>query len=92
MPPIGWYHAQGLIPLGYDSSDDDEGSCELPDGRIVCGPHGLRTCGICCMDFNFDFMNSEQDDDEDEDDIEREEDEAGDSGSIFPPSKKAMRL
>ncbi len=40
--PRGWYLAQGLIPLDYSSSDD-EGPCELPNGRLVCGPHGLVT-------------------------------------------------
>ncbi|KAK4207590.1 RNase H domain protein [Rhypophila decipiens] len=53
MPPLGWFLAQGMIPLGPDSSDDDEGPCELPDGRLVCGPHGLTVCGKCCVDYNF---------------------------------------
>lgn len=51
--PRGWYLAQGLIPLGYSSSDDEEGPCELPDGRLVCGPHGLVWCGKCCVDYSF---------------------------------------
>jgi ribonuclease HI len=77
MPPLGWFLAQGLIPLGPDSSDDDEGPCELPNGRIVCGPHGLVSCGRCCMDFSFmDEILSDQDDDEDEhDEDEHDEDE-----------------
>ncbi|KAM7197958.1 rnase h domain protein [Naviculisporaceae sp. PSN 640] len=53
MPPIGWYLAQGMIPLGEDSSDDDEGPAELPDGRLVCGPHGRVVCHRCCVDFSF---------------------------------------
>ncbi|KAM7215318.1 RNase H domain protein [Rhypophila decipiens] len=44
-----------MIPLGSDSSDDDEGPCELPDGRLVCGPHGLTVCYRCCV--NYDFGN-----------------------------------
>ncbi|KAK4445243.1 ribonuclease H-like domain-containing protein [Podospora aff. communis PSN243] len=51
--PRGYYLGQGLIPLGYSSSDDDEGPCELPDGRLVCGPHGLVICGRCCVDYSF---------------------------------------
>ncbi|KAG9254524.1 ribonuclease H-like domain-containing protein [Emericellopsis atlantica] len=39
--PLGYYLAQGLIPLGPSSSDEEGGPCELPDGRIVCEPHGL---------------------------------------------------
>ncbi|KAI0442770.1 ribonuclease H-like protein [Xylaria telfairii] len=50
--PLGWYLAQGLIPLGPESSDDDEGPCELPDGRFVCGPHGFVVCGKCCVDYS----------------------------------------
>ncbi|KAH7305796.1 RNase H domain protein [Stachybotrys elegans] len=72
--PRGYYLAQGLIPLGYSSSDDEEGPCELPDGRLVCGPHGLVTCGKCCTDYSFmeDVLGEDDEDDEDaEDDEER---------------------
>ena len=58
--PFGYYLAQGLIPLGPSSSDDEEGPCELPDGRVVCGPHGLVTCGKCCT--SYDFMNEDDSD------------------------------
>jgi len=78
MPPIGWYLAQGLIPLGPDSSDDDEGPAELPNGRLVCGPHGLECCGRCCVDYG--SMNealSSEDEDEDSD-------ENGDEGEDLP--------
>ncbi|KAI0595237.1 ribonuclease H-like protein [Biscogniauxia sp. FL1348] len=51
--PLGWYLAQGLYPLNPSDSDDEEGPCELPDGRIVCGPHGLVSCGKCCTDYSF---------------------------------------
>ncbi|KAK3996561.1 ribonuclease H-like domain-containing protein [Cladorrhinum sp. PSN332] len=62
--PRGWYLAQGLIPLGTSSSDDEEGPCELPNGRLVCGPHGLVCCGKCCTDYSFmDSENEGQDDD-----------------------------
>ncbi|KAI1452845.1 ribonuclease H-like protein [Annulohypoxylon moriforme] len=50
--PLGWYHAQGMYPLGPSSSDDEEGPCELPDGRIVCGPHGFVVCDKCCTDYS----------------------------------------
>ncbi|KAI0532380.1 ribonuclease H-like protein [Xylaria digitata] len=65
--PRGWYLAQGLIPLGEDSSDDDEGPCELPDGRLVCGPHGFVVCGKCCVDYS--FMEDVLSHSEDEDDV-----------------------
>ncbi|OIW33173.1 RNase H domain protein [Coniochaeta ligniaria NRRL 30616] len=51
--PLGYYLGQGLIPLTASSSDDEEGPCELPDGRVVCGPHGLIICGKCCVDYSF---------------------------------------
>lgn len=51
--PRGYYLGQGLIPLGEHSSDDDEGPCELPNGRVVCGPHGLVVCPGCCSDYSF---------------------------------------
>lgn len=67
--PRGWYLAQGLIPLGYHSSDNEEGPCELPDGRVVCGPHGLVICGKCCVDYSFmDEVLSHDSEDEDQDD------------------------
>lgn len=69
--PLGWYLAQGLIPLGPSSSDDEEGPCELPNGRLVCGPHGLEVCGRCCVDYSFmddvldrDSENEDEDNDE----------------------------
>ncbi len=74
--PRGWYLAQGLIPLGYSSSDDDEGPCELPNGRLVCGPHGLVLCGRCCSDYSFmddvlgenrEELEDDENDDEDHD-------------------------
>ncbi|KAI0817158.1 hypothetical protein GGR55DRAFT_673000 [Xylaria sp. FL0064] len=64
--PRGWYFGQGLIRLGYSSSDDEEGPCELPDGRIVCGPHGLVCCGRCCSDYSFMDEIDDESDDEDE--------------------------
>ncbi|KAK4147295.1 RNase H domain protein [Dichotomopilus funicola] len=77
--PIGWYLAQGLIPLGPDSSDDEEGPCELPDGRLVCGPHGFVVCGKCCVDYSFmDEVLSRGSGDEDDGDEEEEEEEDDD--------------
>ncbi|CAH0020000.1 unnamed protein product, partial [Clonostachys rhizophaga] len=58
--PLGRYPAQGLAPRGLDSRDDDEGHCELPDGRMVCGPHGIVVCGRCCLDFS--SINDDQSD------------------------------
>lgn len=75
--PLGWYLAQGLYPLGPSESDDEEGPCELPNGRIVCGPHGLVVCGKCCTDYS--DMNDVSD--EHEEDEEDEEDEDGKHGS-----------
>ncbi|KAK0743502.1 ribonuclease H-like domain-containing protein [Schizothecium vesticola] len=68
--PRGWYLAQGLIPLGYSSSDDEEGPCELPDGRLVCGPHGFVRCHRCCSDYSFmdELLDGEDDNDEDDND------------------------
>ncbi|KAI0456511.1 ribonuclease H-like domain-containing protein [Xylaria acuta] len=68
--PLGWYLAQGLIPLAPSDSDDEEGPCELPDGRIVCGPHGFVSCGKCCTDYSFMDDVLSNDEDEDEDDLE----------------------
>ncbi|QGI99219.1 hypothetical protein CEK26_012288 [Fusarium fujikuroi] len=34
---------------------------ELPDGRLVCGNHGLVVCGSCCVDYS--FMDDVLDDD-----------------------------
>ncbi|KAI1811184.1 ribonuclease H-like protein [Poronia punctata] len=69
MPPLGYYLGQGLIPLLPDSSDDEEGPCELPDGRLVCGPHGRVVCYKCCSDYSFvDAASSDDDDDDDDDD------------------------
>ncbi|KAL2176100.1 ribonuclease H-like domain-containing protein [Thermothelomyces heterothallicus CBS 202.75] len=69
--PRGWYLAQGLIPLGSSSSDDEEGPCELPDGRLVCGPHGLVSCGKCCVDYSFmdDVLGHDSENEEQEDDL-----------------------
>lgn len=65
--PLGWYLAQGLVPVTPSSSDDEEGPCELPDGRIVCGPHGLAVCGKCCTaypdPYETDTDSQEEDDD-----------------------------
>ncbi|KJZ70176.1 hypothetical protein HIM_10436 [Hirsutella minnesotensis 3608] len=66
--PVGWYLAQGLTPLTPSSSDDEEGPCELPDGRLVCGPHGLVSCGKCCVDYSFmdDVLAHDSEDDDDD--------------------------
>lgn len=65
-----------MIPLGYSSSDDEEGPCELPDGRIVCGPHGLVICGRCCTDYT--GMGDDSDDDDEDWDVEEDEEEEPD--------------
>lgn len=92
MPPIGWYLAQGLYPLGHDSSDDDEGPAELPNGRLVCGRHGLVVCAKCTVDYSF------MEEDDDGDDNARDLDKNGtrrDTGQVFatkfvPPSADAV--
>ncbi|KAI1080084.1 ribonuclease H-like protein [Whalleya microplaca] len=89
---LGWYLAQGLYPLGPSSSDEEEGPCELPDGKLVCGPHGLVICGKCCTDYSF------MDEDEDEDDDDFINESVTGSGSIkvmnaadyVPPSPDLM--
>ncbi|KAK4194086.1 RNase H domain protein [Triangularia verruculosa] len=72
--PLGWYLAQGLMPLGPISSDDEEGPCELPDGRLLwpvgplpcdSGSHGLVWCGKCCVDYSF-MDDSEYEDQNDD--------------------------
>ncbi|KAI1106151.1 ribonuclease H-like protein [Jackrogersella minutella] len=69
--PLGWYLAQGLIPLGPSDSDDEEGPCELPNGRIVCGPHGFVVCHKCFTDYSdmedvIDDTKKNKDDDSDD--------------------------
>lgn len=53
---------------GSSSNDDDDhdgGPRELPNGRLVCSPHGLVQCGICCTDYSFmDDVLSEDGEDE----------------------------
>lgn len=78
--PRGWYLAQGLVPLGYSSSDDEEGPVTLPNGKIVCGPHGLEWCPRCCMDFtdlneDIDDENNDDNDEDDEDDNDSYDDD-----------------
>lgn len=73
--PLGWYLAQGLYPLGPSSSDDEEGPCELPDGRLVCGPHGLVICYKCTVDYS--FMDDVLAADKYDEDKEEEEDGGG---------------
>lgn len=34
-------------------SDDDMGPVELPNGRLICRPHGRVVCGRCCVDYSF---------------------------------------
>lgn len=90
--PLGWYLAQGLIPLGPSSSDDEEGPCELPNGRLVCGPHGLEVCGRCCVDYSFmdDVLGRDsENDDEDADSASSDDMPLGvrprkGTGRIFP--------
>lgn len=80
--PRGWYLAQGLYPLGPSSSDDEEGPCTLPNGRIVCGPHGLVTCDKCCTSYDFMDSDDEEEDLDDDDDEEEEDVDDDDEGPI----------
>lgn len=72
--PLGWYLAQGLIPLGPSSSDDEEGPCVLPDGRTVCGPHGREVCHRCTTDYS--ILNEDLDTPTDSDATGDEENES----------------
>lgn len=85
--PRGWYLAQGLIPLGSSSSDDEEGPCELPNGRLVCGPHGLVSCGKCCVDYSFmdDVLGHDSENEDEDDDSFGSEVEATDSDPVASP-------
>lgn len=56
-----------------DSSDYEEAPYSLPNGKMVCGPHGLTVCGRCCVDFNF----SDGDDDDDDGEYEGSDDSDG---------------
>jgi len=87
--PLGWYLAQGLIPLGPSSSDDEEGPCELPDGRVVCGPHGLVYCGRCCTDYT--GMGGSDSEEEEEDDADADADDFLHSLDIRPANLANMR-
>lgn len=82
--PLGWYLAQGLIPLGPSSSDDEEGPCELPNGRLVCGPHGRIVCGRCCTDYSFmeEVLGDDPSDDEWSDDNVSYEEEGDDDKDL----------
>ncbi|KAF4581097.1 RNase H domain protein [Ophiocordyceps camponoti-floridani] len=65
------------LPSGYPQG---LGPIELPDGRLICRPHGLTVCGYCCVDFNFDNEEfSEGSDDE----LEMDGPRRG-SGRVFP--------
>lgn len=95
--PLGWYLAQGLIPLGPSSSDDEEGPCELPNGRLVCGPHGQVVCGRCCVDYSFmddvlDRGSEEEDEDEDEDKDDKAATERHDLTANLDPDMLAGML
>lgn len=85
--PRGYYIGQGLIPLGYSSSDDEEGPCKLPNGRIVCGPHGLVVCNRCCTDYsdnNEDDLDDEFVFSDDDNTEEHKKDEQPDEGHRHP--------
>ncbi|KAF5535179.1 ribonuclease H [Fusarium napiforme] len=52
---------------------------ELPDGRLICGSHGLVGCGRCCVDYSFmyDILDEDPSEwpvrrpEENEDDLDR---------------------
>ncbi|KAI1091705.1 ribonuclease H-like domain-containing protein [Rostrohypoxylon terebratum] len=48
--PLGWWVAQGYLCYRLDGQDH-RGPCELPDGRVVCGPHGCGVCKKCDSDY-----------------------------------------
>ncbi|KAI8946031.1 ribonuclease H-like domain-containing protein [Xylaria longipes] len=84
--PLGWYLAQGLIPLLPSDSDDEEGPCELPDGRLVCGPHGFVVCGKCCTDYSFmdDILSNDEGEYEDEDEDGGEDEDDSEMPHLIP--------
>ncbi|PHH91007.1 hypothetical protein CDD83_1985 [Cordyceps sp. RAO-2017] len=48
---------------------------ELPNGRLVCRPHGLVVCGYCCVDFSFMDEILEEEEEEEQEEAEREDNE-----------------
>lgn len=72
----------GLVRVGNITLDDeDDGPHELPNGRLVCGPHGLGVCGICCVDYSFmeEVLDDGGDDEvEDEDEDQTQDDDSDD--------------
>ncbi|KAI0893392.1 putative ribonuclease H1 [Annulohypoxylon nitens] len=49
--PRGWWYAQGYRCHLIDGHNE-EGPYELPDGRVVCGPHGIYSvCEKCDSDY-----------------------------------------
>jgi len=75
--PRGYYLAQGLIPLGYSSSNDKEGPRKLPNSRIICSPHGLVVCRKYCT--NYSAIDSDSDNNNNKDsDVEEDNNEESD--------------
>lgn len=87
--PLGWYLAQGLYSLAPSESDDEEGPCTLPNGKVVCGPHGLVICGRCCSDYSFMEGSDEEEEVEDQD---NEDDNDSSHDSIESPPKSMSRV
>lgn len=40
-------------PAESSDSESEDGPLELPDGRLICRPHGFVVCGYCCVDYSF---------------------------------------
>lgn len=43
----------------------------LPDGRLVCSPHGLVICSYCTVDYSFmdELLAEDEEEDDDDDDV-----------------------
>lgn len=88
-------HLLGWRSIHYESSDEEDfvgdkyGPIKLANGKYVCAGHGLRICGICCVDYVFEDSHSE--DVEDEDGAEFS-DKASDSNVADKKSLRALHL
>jgi ribonuclease HI len=66
---------------------------ELPNGRLVCGPHRLGVCAICTVDYDFLYEGEDEEHEEESDDSDYEIDPRGfmpsDSSPAEPDSSQA---
>lgn len=60
---------------------------ELPNGRLVCGPHRLGVCSICTVDYDFMYEGEDEDHEEETDDSDYEIDPPGFIPSVSNPAE-----